>query len=231
MADDGDADDLGLPGFEQETNAAAQARLARLQSACNGSMKPEARFSHLTDAGGGPMQYDLTLDTQAAPGDAQIATPLTEPRLRWTAPKPLNDGLAQSALEQQAVQALVQQAVRTTACAAPSAQAAQVAVGVTAAIPQMQLPVPPTVWQPLPQRPVLLQQLHAQQQPHAQRCAPVNVPMAHAAQAAVVVTAATPQMQLPVPRTVWEPLLPFPMLPQQLHAPQQPHAQPLEPAA
>ena len=105
MADNGDADDLGLPGFEQETSAAAQARLARLQSACNGSMKPEARFSHLTDAGGGPMQYDLTLDTQAAPGDAQISTPLTEPRFRWTAPKLLDDGLSQSALEQQAVQA------------------------------------------------------------------------------------------------------------------------------
>ena len=53
-----------MPGLEDpERAAAAQARLERLQRACGGLMKPEARFMDLSDAHMGAAQqtlYELT---------------------------------------------------------------------------------------------------------------------------------------------------------------------------
>ena len=54
-----------MPGLEDPERAvAAQARLERLQRACGGLLKPEARFTDLSDAHMGAAQqthYDLTL--------------------------------------------------------------------------------------------------------------------------------------------------------------------------
>ena len=57
-------DSLGMPGLEDPERAvAAQARLERLQRTCGGLLKPEARFTDLSDAHMGAAQqtlYDLT---------------------------------------------------------------------------------------------------------------------------------------------------------------------------
>ena len=48
---------LGMPGLEDPERAvAAQARLERLQRACGGLLKPEARFTDLSDAHMGAAQ-------------------------------------------------------------------------------------------------------------------------------------------------------------------------------
>ena len=55
---------MGMPGLEDPERAvAAQARLERLQRTCGGLLKPEARFTDLSDAHMGAAQqtlYDLT---------------------------------------------------------------------------------------------------------------------------------------------------------------------------